>query len=55
MRGDMLAPPFADDTFDLVWVVNAVNHWHDPVAGVRILSTKNGVEGKNGASSSLVG
>jgi SAM-dependent methyltransferase len=34
----MLAPPFADGTFDLVWAVNVVNHLHDPVAGVRMLS-----------------
>lgn len=38
VRGDMLTPPFADGSFDLVWAVNAVNHLHDPVAGVRMLS-----------------
>lgn len=38
VQGDMLAPPFAEDMFDLVWVVNALNHLHDSVAGVRMLS-----------------
>ncbi|MGH8214743.1 MAG: class I SAM-dependent methyltransferase [Rhodanobacteraceae bacterium] len=38
VEGDMLAPPFADGTFDLVWAVNALNHLHDPVAGARKLS-----------------
>ena len=38
VQGDMLEPPFAEGAFDLVWTVNAVNHLHDPVAGVRVLS-----------------
>ena len=38
VQGDMLKPPFAEGSFDLVWAVNAVNHLHDPVAGVRLLS-----------------
>lgn len=38
VQGDMLGPPFADGAFDLVWAVNALNHLHDPVAGVRMLS-----------------
>jgi SAM-dependent methyltransferase len=38
VQGDMLEPPFVEDAFDLVWAVNAVNHLHDPVAGVRALS-----------------
>jgi len=38
VQGDMLKPPFAEGSFDLVWAVNAVNHLHDPVAGVRMLS-----------------
>jgi SAM-dependent methyltransferase len=38
VEGDMLAPPFAAGAFELVWAVNAVNHLHDPVAGVRSLS-----------------
>ncbi|HJR12338.1 MAG TPA: class I SAM-dependent methyltransferase [Rhodanobacteraceae bacterium] len=38
VQGDMLKPPFANDAFDLIWAINAVNHLHDPVAGVRVLS-----------------
>lgn len=38
LQGDMLRPPLADGCFDLVWAVNAVNHLHDPVAGIRVLS-----------------
>jgi len=38
VQGDMLKPPFAEGSFDLVWAINAVNHLHDPVAGVRLLS-----------------
>lgn len=38
VQGDLLAPPFAHGAFDLVWAVNALNHLHDPVDGVRRLS-----------------
>ena len=38
LQADMLRPPLADGSFDVVWAVNAVNHLHDPVAGVRVLS-----------------
>ncbi len=38
VQGDLLKPPLANDAFDLVWAVNAVNHLHDPIAGVRVLS-----------------
>ena len=38
VQGDMLEPPLKAGGFDLVWVVNAVNHLHDPVAGLRVLA-----------------
>jgi SAM-dependent methyltransferase len=38
LQADMLRPPLADGSFDLVWAVNAINHLHDPVAGVHALS-----------------
>lgn len=38
VQGDLLQPPFAEETFDLVWTVNVVKHLHDAVAGVRTLS-----------------
>lgn len=39
LQGDMLRPPFASSSFDLAWAVNALNHLHDPVAGLRALAT----------------
>ncbi|MFK2931821.1 class I SAM-dependent methyltransferase [Dyella agri] len=39
LQADMLRPPLADGSFDLVWAVNAINHLHDPIAGVRTLAT----------------
>ncbi|TAM22121.1 MAG: class I SAM-dependent methyltransferase [Rhodanobacter sp.] len=38
LQADMLRPPLADGSFDLVWAVNAVNHLRDPVAGLQVLS-----------------
>ncbi|HVX04636.1 MAG TPA: class I SAM-dependent methyltransferase [Rhodanobacteraceae bacterium] len=38
VQGDLLEPPFAEGSFDLVWSVNVVNHLHDAVAGVRTLA-----------------
>ena len=38
LHADMLRPPFADATFDLVWSVNVVNHLRSPVEGVRTLA-----------------
>src|SRR5690242_13868775 len=38
VQGDMQQPCFAERNFDLVWAVNALNHTHDPVAAIEILS-----------------
>ena len=38
VQGDILEPPFAEGSFDLVWSANVLNHLHDPVEGVRALS-----------------
>ena len=38
VQGDLLEAPFAERSFDLVWAVTVVNHLHDSVAGVRLLS-----------------
>jgi SAM-dependent methyltransferase len=39
LQGDLLHPPLAPDTFDLIWCVNTLHHLHDPVQGVRSLAT----------------
>ncbi len=39
LQGDLLAPPLAGRSFDLVWAVNTVNHLRDPLAGVHALKT----------------
>lgn len=38
VQADLLRPPLADHSLDLIWSVNTVNHLHDPVAGVRTLA-----------------
>jgi len=38
VQADLLRPPLASDSLDLIWSVNTVNHLHDPVAGVRTLA-----------------
>lgn len=39
LQADLLRPPLAGGSFDLVWVVNAVNHLRDPLAGVKRLAS----------------
>lgn len=39
VQADVLRPPLARGSFDLVWAVNTVNHLRDPLAGVRVLAT----------------
>jgi SAM-dependent methyltransferase len=35
IQADLLSPPVAGQTLDLIWSVNTVNHFHDPVAGLK--------------------
>lgn len=37
VQADLLRPCMAPGTFDLVWSVNTVNHFRDPVAGLKSL------------------
>src|ERR1700688_2829408 len=39
LQGDLLEPPLAAASFDLIWTVNTVNHLRDPLAGVKLLAT----------------
>jgi SAM-dependent methyltransferase len=39
LQGDLLRPPLAAASFDLIWTVNTVNHLRDPLAGVKLLAT----------------
>lgn len=38
MQANVLAPPLAGQSIDLVWSVNTLNHLHDPVAGMKVLA-----------------
>ena len=36
-QADMLKPPLASGSFDLIWCVNTINHLRDRLAGIRTL------------------
>jgi SAM-dependent methyltransferase len=38
LQADLLKPPLAAGSFDLVWTVNTINHLRDPLAGVKLLA-----------------
>jgi SAM-dependent methyltransferase len=39
LQADLMKPPLARASFDLVWSVNTINHLRDPCQGVRSLAT----------------
>jgi SAM-dependent methyltransferase len=39
LQADVMRPPLAPRSFDLVWSVNTINHLRDPLAGVRVLAS----------------
>jgi SAM-dependent methyltransferase len=39
LQADLLKPPLAAASFDLIWAVNTINHLRDPQAAVRLLAT----------------
>jgi SAM-dependent methyltransferase len=39
LQADVMRPPLAPRSFDLVWSVNTINHLREPLAGVRVLSS----------------
>ncbi len=39
LQADLLRPPLAAASFDLIWAVNTVNHLRDPVTGLKQLAT----------------
>ena len=39
LQADLLKAPFRDESFDLVWCMNTINHLRDPVAGVERLAS----------------
>lgn len=38
LQCDISRPPFRDESFDLIWCANTINHLGDPVSGVRQLA-----------------
>jgi SAM-dependent methyltransferase len=39
LQADVMRPPLAPGSFDLVWSVNTINHLREPLAGVRVLAS----------------
>jgi SAM-dependent methyltransferase len=39
LRGDLLSSPFAPASFDLIWCVNTINHFRDPIHAVNSLAS----------------
>jgi SAM-dependent methyltransferase len=38
LQADVRRPPLEPRNFDLIWSVNTINHLHEPLAGVRVLT-----------------
>jgi SAM-dependent methyltransferase len=39
LQADLLRPPLAAGSFDLIWAVNTVNHLRDPTVGLKLLAS----------------
>jgi SAM-dependent methyltransferase len=39
LQADVMRPPLAPRSFDLVWSVNTINHLREPLEGVRVLTS----------------
>lgn len=39
LQADVMRPPLAPRSFDLVWSVNTINHLREPLAGMRVLAS----------------
>lgn len=39
LQADVMRPPLAPQSFDLVWSVNTINHLREPLAGMRVLAS----------------
>jgi SAM-dependent methyltransferase len=39
LQADLIRPPLAAGSFDLIWAVNTVNHLRDPTVGLKLLAS----------------